>query len=630
MNRNLAMLFSSVGAIVSLAAAQGPRMGGFSGVRPPRDDERGLRELSPEEIPPNLNYYAMDPLYEPNGILGWSQTRIEERLNRGMVALSVGDGKVYLGWRLLKSDPQDVAFNVYRSTAGEAPVKLSDAPVTATTDLLDAKAPLDRPNAWFIRPLVNGTEQEPSELAELASNPAPQQYKSFRFKEDIRSVAMVGIADLNGDGVYDFVVKHPGQGKDPGRASPNRGSYKYDGYDGKTGEFLWRIDLGWNVDMGIWWTPMVVRDLDGDNRAEVCVRASTYAATPQEMLPSGKTGFLLDAPEYLAVYDGATGQEIDRVPWIELGKVQDWGDNTGNRASRHMLAVACLDGKTPAVLAVRGTYGVMKIDAYMLENRRLRKVWRWTNERAPFMYQGQGQHTVKTGDIDDDGCDEIINGSLAIDHDGRTLWGTGLGHGDASYMGDIDPDHPGWEIWYIIEEPHPRNGACLVDARTGRVLFGADEPTHDNELGNCMAADIDPALSGLELAGGRFYYSSKGVRLPGQVPPQGLMAWWDADLGKELIGRGGLAKWNGGNLSPIQNARIEGYVVQVADILGDWREELVTVTSGELRIYSTVIPASDRRICLMQDPLYRNDVTHHTMGYTNRLYPMTSSYLGVR
>ena len=135
---------------------------------------------------------------------------------------------------------------------------------------------------------------------------------------------------------------------------------------------------------------------------------------------------------------------------------------------------------------------MMKVDAYVLENRKLRKVWRWTNERAPFMYQGQGQHTLKTGDIDGDGMDEIINGSLAIDNDGKTMWGTGLGHGDRSYMGDIDPDNPGWEIWYTIEEPQPRNGACLVDARTGRIIFGADEPNGDNEFGSCMAASSDP------------------------------------------------------------------------------------------------------------------------------------------
>ena len=197
-------------------------------------------------------------------------------------------------------------------------------------------------------------------------------------------------------------------------------------------------------------------------------------------------------------------------------------------------------------------------------------------------------------------------------------------------MGDIDPDHPGWEIWYIIEEPHPRNGACLVDARTGQILFGADEPTRDNELGTCLAADIDPTHPGMELAGGRFYYSSQGIRLPGQVPPQGLTVWWDADPLREFIGRGGLSKWNGNGLSPIEGTRIEGNIVQVADILGDWREELVAVTAGELRIYSTTIPAADRRICLMQDPLYRSDVTHHTMGYTNRQYPMTSYYLGTK
>lgn len=603
---------------------------GQGGTRPPRDNERGLRELTLEEIAPNLNFYAMDPLYDPNAVLGWATERIEGKINRGMLALAIPDDKVYLGWRLLKTDPEGMAFNVYRSTADAEPIKLNVQPITKTTDFVDEKAPLDQANAWFIKPVINGMEQTASERAELPANPPVRQYQSIPLKDNIRA-SMVGIADLDGDGVYDFVIKHStGRGKDPGRISPNSGSVKYDGYNGKTGQFMWRIDLGWNVDNGIWWTPMVVHDLDGDNKAEVCVRTSDYAATREEMYPSGQSGFLLDAPEYLAVYDGQTGKLIDKVNWIELGTVQDWGDNTGNRASRHMLAVAYLDGKTPAVLAVRGTYGMMKIDAYVLKNKKLQKVWRWTNERAPFMYQGQGQHTVKTGDIDGDGCDEIINGSLAIDNDGKTIWGTGLGHGDRSYMGDIDPDHPGWEIWYIIEEPHPRNGACLVDARTGRILFGADEPTRDNELSSCMAADIDPSHPGLELAGGRFYYTSKGKRLEGNIPPQGLMAWWDADLLREFVSRRGLAKWNGSSLEPIEGDQIGGGVQQVADILGDWREELVTVTRGELRIYSTTIPAADRRVCLMQDPLYRNDICHHTMGYTDRHYPMTSYYLGTR
>ncbi len=595
---------------------------------PGRPGGGGIRELTPEEMTPNLNFYTMDPLYDPDAVLGWSATRIEERIDRGMLALRAGEGKVYLGWRLLRDDPGDVAYNVYRTTAGGPPVKLNGAPLARTTDFVDGGASLSDAHAWFVRPVAGGREAAASEPAALAARAPDGPYRAIPLKEDVGSVAMVAVGDLDGDGAYDFVVKHPAQGKDPGRREPNRGSYKYDAYNGKTGAFLWRIDLGWNVDMGIWWTPMVVRDLDGDNKAEVCVRESDYAASEQDMLPGGRTGFLLDAPEYLAVYDGETGARIDRVPWIELGRVQDWGDTTGNRASRHMLAVAYLDGRTPAVLAVRGTYGRMKVDAYVLKGRKLGKVWRWTNERAPFMYQGQGQHSVKTGDIDGDGMDEILNGSIAIDNDGRTLWGTGLGHGDRAYMGDLDPGRPGLEIWYTIEEPHPRNGACLVDAATGRILFGADEPTGDNELGSCMAADIDPSLPGAELAGGRFFFSSGGRRLAGPAPPQGLMAWWDADLLREFVGWRGLSKWEGGREVPVEGSSIEGGVLLVADILGDWREEIVTAARGELRIYSTTIPARDRRVCLMQDPLYRNDVCHATVGYSNRHYPMPGYYLG--
>ena len=186
---------------------------------------------------------------------------------------------------------------------------------------------------------------------------------------------------------------------------------------------------------------MVVRDLDGDGKAEVAVRGAPYAATQAEAFDGGK-GFVLDGPEWLVVYDGATGKEIDKAPWIERGKTTEWADYTGNRSSRHMLGVAYLDGKTPSLLVVRGTYGMMRVDAWTLQDRKLRKLWRWTNERAPFKYQGQGQHSIKVGDIDGDGNDEILNGSIAIDHDGRTLWSTGMGHGDRFYLSDIDPRRP--------------------------------------------------------------------------------------------------------------------------------------------------------------------------------------------
>lgn len=610
-----------------LSAAQEGAAARQGDTRPPADNDRTLRAITPEEIPPNLNFYAVDPLYDPDAVLGWAEERIEETLDRGLVAAPQEDGTVYLGWRLLRDDPAGISFNVYRAGPDGDAVKLNRSPIVQTTDFVDAGPLPEGGGAWFVRPVANGVEGPASEPALVLGVGG---YHAIRLREDVDGAAIVGIGDLDGDGVYDYVVKHPARGgKDPGRMRLSAGTYKYDAYSGRTGEFLWRIDLGWNVDMGIWWTPMVVRDLDGDGRAEVCVRTSDYAPTREEMHPSGEGGSVLGAPEYLAVYDGVTGELIDQVPWIELGTVQEWGDHTGNRASRHMMAVAYLDGKTPAVLAVRGTYGMMKVDAWVLENRKLRKAWRWTNERAPFLFHGQGQHTVKTGDIDGDGKDEIINGSLAIDHDGRTLWSTGLGHGDRAYMGDLLPNRHGWEIFYIIEEPHPRNGACLVDARTGAILWGAEVPTDDNELGSAIAADVDPALPGAEFAAGRFYFDAQGRRIDGPIPPQGLLAWWDADPLREFVMRQGIGKWDGTRVVPMDDVSFEGAVLQVADILGDWREEIVTVTDGELRIYSTSIPAADRRVCLMQDPLYRNDVCHNTMGYSNRQSPMLSYWLGM-
>lgn len=611
-------------AAVLMTAAQNPPAAPpvQAPTRPPDGNDQTLRPLSPEEVPPNLNFYALDPLYRPGVPLGWSATRIEEKLDRGVVALPTGAGRAYIGWRLLASDPRGVAFNVYRSTAGGGRVKVNARPLTRTTDLEDATAPLDRENTWFVRAVANGVEQDEEAAATLPAGAPALPYRAITLREDVRSVDRVAVADLNADGTYDFVVKHPAGVIDPGRIRPSPATYKIDAYDGRTGTPLWRIDLGWNVNHGIWFSPLIARDLDGDHVAEVCLRTAPYAATREQAFDGGK-GIVLEGPEHLACYDGKTGQEIDTVEWIERGKVTDWADTTGNRSSRHMLGVAYLDGKTPSVLVVRGTYGLMKVDAWTLRKRRLEKLWRWTNERAPFKYQGQGQHSIKTGDIDEDGCDEILNGSIAIDNDGRTMWSTGLGHGDRFYLADIAPDRPGLEIWYTIEDPHPQNGVSLWDARRGIPIFGTQEPTRDNQVAGGLAADIDPSRPGMEVWGDRFFFSAAGVPIPGDAPPQGDLAWWDADLLREIVSRGGIGKWQGATLG-----RIEGSVQQVADIAGDWREEIVTFVRGELRIYSTTVPAADRRVTLMQDALYRNDVTHRSMGYPH--VPMTSYFLGER
>ena len=85
---------------------------------------------------------------------------------------------------------------------------------------------------------------------------------------------------------------------------------------------------------------------------------------------------------------------------------------------------------------------------------------------------------------------------------------------------------------------------------------------------------------------------------------------WDADPQRELILNNRIVKYNGTALAAV-NAKF----LAVADVCGDWREEILATAPGELRIYTTAIPALDRRPWLMQDPIYRNCVGRQTSGY---------------
>jgi rhamnogalacturonan endolyase len=134
-----------------------------------------------------------------------------------------------------------------------------------------------------------------------------------------------------------------------------------------------------------------------------------------------------------------------------------------------------------------------------------------------------------------------------------------------------------------------------------------------------MAADIDPTHPGMECYAGEakggskfFLYSAAGERLSdqsmGSLSPRPL--WWDADEQKEMIINNSLVKYKGEELM-----KIEGKVLMVGDIMGDWREEIVTGLEGELRIYSTTIPSDESRLTLIQDRMYRLGVSRSTTGY---------------
>jgi len=622
MSRKIAFIVLLFCAVASTAAAQDPA-------------ERAY------------NVPALNPKHKDKPkVTGWAEKRIEEKLNRGVAAMRTKDSRVYLGWRLLKRDAQGTAFNVYRSVGDEAPAKLNKAPVAATTDFIDEQPAPGRQSAYWVRPVLEGKELEPSEkvLLRADANDKPY-YTSIKFQGEY-TTQRIAVADLNGDGTYDFVIKQPSQGIDPGGRPNTTGlTYKLEAYL-SDGTFLWRKDLGSGIEPGIWYSPYVVYDFEGDGKAEVAVKTGPDDARE----PDGR---VRKGPEWFSILDGMTGQEITRVDWPPRDpRLGDY-----NRTNRNQMGVAYLDGKTPCLLVARGTYKLMMVDAYQYHNRKLERLWHWEGDDETPIIRSQGAHSMHSADLDDDGRDEIVLGSCVLDDNGTCLWSVGLGHPDRCFVTDVDPTRPGLEIFYAIEPWHDDGkGVCLVEARTGKTIWSIGQRT--NHVGDAMVADIDPSLPGLECwasesakgdpnrrsYGGRpprWLFSAGGKPL-GQyedVPGFDIWLFWDGNLLRETFG----GRFGGGGFGPGGFGRgqssivkykgptltsgIEGRVQMVADILGDWREELITVLPGELRIYTTTIPAKDRRVCLMQDPVYRAEVAHRSMGYEQS--PVTGYYLGV-
>jgi len=597
-----------------------------------------IASVSVAEDPAERRFFtpALPPKHKDKPLVsGWAERRVEERLNRGVLALPAADGNVYMGWRLLKSDPPGTTFNVYRFLAAGEPLRLNREPLGATTDFVDENPWLGPQAAYWVRPVLEGEESAPSEKAILRSDAAKDKrhYASVKFQGPY-TPQRIAVGDLNADGEYDFVIKQPSQGIDPaGKPGPDDLTYKLEAYL-SDGTFLWRKDLGPGIEPGIWYSPYVVYDLDGDGKAEVAVKTG-----PGEPRVNGR---VTTGPEWCSILDGMTGKEIARADWPPRDpRLGDY-----NRTNRNQMGVAYLDGKTPCLLVARGTYKLMVVDAYQYHDRQLQRLWHWDGDEETPVIRSQGAHGMHSADADGDGRDEVLLGSAVLDDNGTCLWSVGLGHPDKCYVTDVDPTRPGLEVFYAIEPWHDDGkGICLADAKTGETLWSIGRRTE--HVGDGMVADIDPSIPGLEClatedpkggSSARYLFSAAGKLLGTGRDVPGCRHWvfWDGDLVRETIAAGGarsggprrgqssVVKYKG----PTLTTGIEGTIVMTADLLGDWREEIVTVLPGELRIYTTTIPARDRRACLMQDPVYRAEVAHRSMGYEQS--PVTGYYLGVR
>lgn len=582
-----------------------------------------------------------------------------ENIGRGVIAIPLdmgkkvysGEGtfdsnkrKVYISWRLLASDSDNTTFNVYRQAENGEITKVNASPISQSTNIVDSELPTGDKFVYTVTPLIDGQEGETSKPYTVTLSSQPKPYKSIKLTSE-HTIEKIAMADLDGDGEMDFVTKYPGGNVDPWYLywKPSQDTYKLQAYK-NNGDLLWTYDMGWAIEQGTWYSPYLVYDFNGDGKAEVVVKSGE--SDPRDMSGSYKNyvnnqgkGIVASGPEYLSVLDGMTGQTIAQADWISRDPFFEVNtEHAYNFASRNQISVAYLDGVHPHIVILRGTYNLMMARAYRLIDNELKLVWEWDNRNLrddPNNYWGQGGHTTIAADVDGDGCDELILGSCVLDHNGSELWTTGLGHCDGMFVGDILPERPGLEIYYNMEARSPNgNGMCMVDAKTGKIIWGSNYPT-DHIHGTGFCSDIDRTRPGRECYGIEIYnfegkrkHFSVMYSSDGEIIDRDFISirsvFWDSDNQRELLEDGHIFDYKGFDALELnkQDPTVEGRVIAIADIVGDWREEIITSVPGEIRIYSTTILTNNRHNCLIQDPIYRNYVAHASNGYYEQ--PMTT------
>lgn len=639
-----------------------------------------------------------------------------EHLDRGVVALPAQGKGIFVSWRMLGTDSKNVCFDVVR----DGKVIASHIKATNYTDQDGKAAHTYQIVTYQEMPKADGIA--PREVSQKVK-PWTDLYKSLPIDRpkggttpDGRSYTYTpndcSVGDVDGDGEYEIILKW-----DPSNSHDN----SHNGYTGDvifdcyklSGKKLWRINLGKNIRAGAHYTQFLVYDFDGDGKAEMICKTSAgskdgkekfvnEAATDEDIRCLDNkadyrngAGRVQTGPELLTVFNGKTGQAIHTI-WYNPNRafgvgrqvaegesLKDgfpayssvWGDkgNYGNRGERYLAGVAFLDGKDhlPSAVMCRGYYTRSYLWAVDFDGKQLKTKWLHASTTSGTAY-AQGAHSLAVGDVDGDGCDEITYGSAAINNDGTLLYSTGLGHGDAQHLGDLDPDRPGLE-YFMVHEEYPY-GSDLRDAKTGEILY---RTLDRDDTGRGLAADIDANHRGYEMwssdnpevrdCKGNVVIEAKdawkkrsGEKKKKQAPQQGdwnrnekttfravspmpamnFRIYWDGDLQDELLANGRaphfppyIQKWNGKEAValPLSNGKQlfeMGHSVSCnwtkatpnlqADLFGDWREEVIywdESDASHLNIFTTNIPTDYRVPTLMHDHIYRMGVAWQNVGY---------------
>lgn len=603
-----------------------------------------------------------------------SAQRKTDVLGRGLVAVKKSNG-VFLSWRITAEEYYDVTYNVYRdgTLLNEEPLDVSN--------YTDKNGTLD--NTYFVRPVVRGVEGDACEAVSVWSN----NYREITLPTvigkdgtDITSQYQpndISVADLDGDGEMELIVRRINVTDQASVWDINQMDYTRIDIIKQDGTLLWWIDIGPNM-----FSPnqmesnAVAFDWDEDGKAEILMRANDgltiHAADGTETVIGSSTAnyrgsiawhepnnsYETQGTEYLLYLEGATGNIYQNMSYPLPRSLQgliknttngSWGDNYGHRANKHFFGAPYLDGRHPSILICRGIYTHIYMKAFDVNpsTHKLSQRWYWKNETSSSPWFGQGFHNFSINDVDMDGRDEIVYGSMVIDDNGKGLSTTGRGHGDAQHTSDLDPFRWGEEI-FTCHEDQP--GSMLRNATTAEVYYSCSS---DRDDGRCIAGNFSNTYPGCLMSSARTngYISSvsgQTAMASDGTMMQNFRIYWDGDLLEETFNYGSMSddgydhglnphvvklgsNWSSGYWAFGNNVwtcnSTKGSPNFQGDIFGDWREELILRTSDhKLRIYTTTETTKWRNYTLWHDYDYRNAMCWQMCGYNQP--PHVSYFLG--
>jgi rhamnogalacturonan endolyase len=570
-----------------------------------------------------------------------------ENINRGVVAVKVATG-VYVSWRMFgyeynPTTPTSVSYNLYRDGT-------KVASVTDSTNYLDASGTAS--SSYSVTPVIAGTEGNASAKATVwAQNylRIPLSPPGSGYEANDASPG-----DLDGDGEYELVLKwQPSDAQDNANSGTTSSTY-LDGIK-LDGTKLWRIDLGPNIRSGAHYTQHSVYDFDGDGKAEIAVKTAPgtkdgtgaylktgpAASDDDSKVYRNSDGYILSGPEYLTVFSGQTGAELATTNYpVARGTVGDWGDDYGNRVDRFLGGAAFVSDGTgqtasgrPSIIQARGYYTRATISAYNWRDGALTKVWVFdSNGSGNSKAAGQGTHSMMVADVDSDGAQEMIYGAATIDSNGTFKCATGFGHGDALHVGELIPGK-GIQV-FMPHEDKTQPTYDVHDASTCNVIVKGAVTGSDNGRG--CADDVDPKSPGAEFwsaANSTLYSATDGSNVGSKPSAQNFLIYWDGDETREIGDGASITKL--GATSALLNASgcsgnngTKNTPTLSADLLGDWREELVVreTNNTALRVYTTTDVTKRRIYTLMHDPTYRMQVSFQQAAYNQP--PHTGFHIG--